>query len=653
MMSGAFDREALSLDCPQGFVKVCEGTAAVLFPPPMLKGNEQQPNRGDDDNQAVFYNPAQVVNRDLSICMIELFSRLRLTEPRHRGGTKAGITILEALSATGLRAIRYYKEITNVRYIIANDLDGDAVACIGRNCVYNKVPIITPDFSTNCPAGAVTLTPEAEGGGVASGGGIIPHKADAIGLMHLLGMNSGIHGGQRLCLMEPETEKLVPVLQQELMDVVDLDPYGTACPFLDAAFGCVKEGGLMLVTSTDSAILCGNYVDTCHAKYNSVPYKGSHCHEMAVRILLAAIERVANKHKRYIVPILSLHIDFYVRCFFRVYTQPAEVKLSACKLGYQLQCTHCPAFWVRPMATAKPSRKRGHNESNSAVTRAGPEAVTAPMPAEQYPAAPARQTEPRLQSLMLQNLPKLVHKDGTEATRAEGPLMDNGCPVCGSSVSFSGPIYAAPTQSRDVLPQLLKVIKERDAEERLTATARISGLVQVAMEELPECPLFYYLPDIASYVRVRCPPTPNFVAALGRLGYSCSQVHCEGAGVKTDCPAEIIFAVMAQWKILQDALDAAPVGNAENATTSVPFPEEKKIVTEVVRSPRSNKKLRGELHHRLLVQPRTDANFEYDRQYDFRRQATGMTKFMPNAPGWGPKRRHQGAYNVEAAAGQA
>lgn len=38
-----------------------------------------------------------------------------------------GITILEALSATGLRAIRYYNEVSNVRYIIANDLDRDAV----------------------------------------------------------------------------------------------------------------------------------------------------------------------------------------------------------------------------------------------------------------------------------------------------------------------------------------------------------------------------------------------------------------------------------------------------------------------------------------------------------------------------------------------
>jgi tRNA (guanine26-N2/guanine27-N2)-dimethyltransferase len=27
------------------------------------------------------------------------------------------------------------------------------------------------------------------------------------------------------------------------VDVVDLDPYGTAAPFIDAAIGCIADGG--------------------------------------------------------------------------------------------------------------------------------------------------------------------------------------------------------------------------------------------------------------------------------------------------------------------------------------------------------------------------------------------------------------------------
>lgn len=43
-------------------------------------------------------------------------------------------------------------------------------------------------------------------------------------------------------------------------DMIDLDPYGTAAPFLDAAVQSVNDGGLLCVTCTDLAVLAGtNY----------------------------------------------------------------------------------------------------------------------------------------------------------------------------------------------------------------------------------------------------------------------------------------------------------------------------------------------------------------------------------------------------------
>ena len=44
---------------------------------------------------------------------------------------------MEALSATGLRSIRYANEIPNVTQIIANDLDLDAVELIKKNIQEN------------------------------------------------------------------------------------------------------------------------------------------------------------------------------------------------------------------------------------------------------------------------------------------------------------------------------------------------------------------------------------------------------------------------------------------------------------------------------------------------------------------------------------
>ena len=39
------------------------------------------------------------------------------------------------------------------------------------------------------------------------------------------------------------------------VDVVDLDPYGTAAPFIDGAVQAIRDGGLLCVTCTDLAVL--------------------------------------------------------------------------------------------------------------------------------------------------------------------------------------------------------------------------------------------------------------------------------------------------------------------------------------------------------------------------------------------------------------
>lgn len=47
--------------------------------------------------------------------------------------------ILEALSATGLRSIRYAKEVPGVKQIIANDLSSAAVKSIQENIRLNNL----------------------------------------------------------------------------------------------------------------------------------------------------------------------------------------------------------------------------------------------------------------------------------------------------------------------------------------------------------------------------------------------------------------------------------------------------------------------------------------------------------------------------------
>ena len=120
---------------------------------------------------------------------------------------------------------------------------------------------------------------------------------------------------------------------EKRFDVVDLDPYGSASPFLDIAVQCVTDGGLMCVTCTDMAVLCGAHSESCFSKYGSVAIKSKACHEEALRIVLHTVEAAASRHKRAITPLLSVHMDFYVRVFVRVHISPKDTKLSMSKTG--------------------------------------------------------------------------------------------------------------------------------------------------------------------------------------------------------------------------------------------------------------------------------------------------------------------------------
>jgi tRNA G26 N,N-dimethylase Trm1 len=66
----------------------------------------------------------------------------------------------------------------------------------------------------------------------------------------------------------------------ERVSAVDLDPYGCPSPFLDAAVQCVSDGGVLLVTCTDMAVLAGNCPETCYSKYGAVSLRVKSCHEM-------------------------------------------------------------------------------------------------------------------------------------------------------------------------------------------------------------------------------------------------------------------------------------------------------------------------------------------------------------------------------------
>lgn len=222
---------------------------------------------------------------------------------------KAPFTILDALSATGLRALRYAKEIPFATSVTANDMSEKATQSIALNVKHNKL--------------------EKK---------IQAHTGNAIAYMYSYCDKKGY-------------------------DVIDLDPYGTASPFIDSAIQAINDEGLLCVTCTDSAIFASHgYLEKTFSLYGGLPLTGDSCHEGGLRLILHAIAQSAARYGMAIEPLLSLSIDYYIRVFVRVRKSPNDVKFLAGKTMLVYHCDSGCGSW-KTQYLAKHREQKAKNNS--------------------------------------------------------------------------------------------------------------------------------------------------------------------------------------------------------------------------------------------------------------------------------------------------
>jgi tRNA (guanine26-N2/guanine27-N2)-dimethyltransferase len=509
-----------------------------------------------DQKEAVFYNKVQVFNRDISIQVIKMFAEKRekekhekylkkldrfnvLKEDAIKAGNPAtieqrpvrskqedaflaegedtemedievyqnprgpdqrkivpplrppkGIAILDALAATGLRSVRYLKEIPDVRKLVINDIVPEATEQAKINCRNNEA-----DMSK-----------------------VVINNGDAVEYMY--------------AHRDPHKR----------FDVVDLDPYGTAAPFLDSAVQAVADGGLICCTCTDMAVLSGNFPEKCFSLYGTVGLKANYMHEASLRTLLHALDSAANKHKKYIVPWLSLSVDFYIRVFVRVYESPAEVKKSLTRRMMVYQSTQCESFYAQPMGSGHATKKNPETKQHLMYTGSH---VTAP----------------------------------------------SVCPETGSALRLGGPYWGAAIHDQDAVDQLLaradamaKSLRkekggseeeedEEEDEDAALAVAqgggdgdndappvalsddpsvpatlpRIRALLGVISKELKDVPLYYIIPSVASTLHMQPPTSDKIRSAIHNAGYRFSRFHHEPGALKTDAPPHVLWDIMREW----------------------------------------------------------------------------------------------------------
>ncbi|MCI4319857.1 MAG: hypothetical protein L3K23_06990 [Thermoplasmata archaeon] len=107
-------------------------------------------------------------------------------------------------------------------------------------------------------------------------------------------------------------------------DYVDLDPFGSPVPFVDAALAAVAGGGLLAVTATDLPVLAGANRAACERRYRAVPLRGRLGPEGGLRILLAYLAGAARRSKRSLTPRLAYVLGHHLRCYLTVGEEPTN-----------------------------------------------------------------------------------------------------------------------------------------------------------------------------------------------------------------------------------------------------------------------------------------------------------------------------------------
>lgn len=211
-------------------------------------------------NSDIFFNEQMAFNRDVSVMLLRSLD--------------TGITVADAMTATGARAARITNEVPG-SIVTANDINPGSMEYVSKNIELNGL--------TNCTSSNKDL--------------------------HIL-------------------------FSEHAFGYVDLDPFGSPAPFIQSAIrGCSRKG-ILAITATDTAPLAGAHSAKCRRRYQSEPVRGYMCHEGGLRILMCTIAKELAKFDRGMVPMLSFSADHYYRTYVRIIEGAEAADKTLAQLGY-------------------------------------------------------------------------------------------------------------------------------------------------------------------------------------------------------------------------------------------------------------------------------------------------------------------------------
>jgi tRNA (guanine26-N2/guanine27-N2)-dimethyltransferase len=225
---------------------------------------------------AVFYNPEMELNRDINVAATAAFVERLLSRKKIM---REEVRYLDAFSASGIRGLRIAGEVGI--HAVMNDWSQDAFELIKENIKINGLEEKT-----------------------------LATRKNANVLLH-----------------------------EKKFHIVDVDPFGTPSPFLDAASASVQS--LLSVTATDTAPLCGAHLNSGIRKYTAVPLNTEYHSEMGLRILLGACAKELAKHEKGMKPLLSHVTRHYVRTYLAIIPGAKHADRTLESIGFIIHCTNC------------------------------------------------------------------------------------------------------------------------------------------------------------------------------------------------------------------------------------------------------------------------------------------------------------------------
>jgi tRNA (guanine26-N2/guanine27-N2)-dimethyltransferase len=131
------------------------------------------------------------------------------------------------------------------------------------------------------------------------------------------------------------------MLESKGFDYIDIDPFGSPNPFLESSIIRLSRNGILAVTATDTAALCGSSPTACKRKYWAKPLRNHFMHETGLRILSRKIQLIGAQYEKALTPIFSMSKDHYFRVFFRCEKGRRKVDLLLKNHKYLLYCKKC------------------------------------------------------------------------------------------------------------------------------------------------------------------------------------------------------------------------------------------------------------------------------------------------------------------------